>query len=59
MTDEDAASASTNLQRDDERDSHLGDRSWHESTWELRCGLDVIEHIPPHAMPDEWTFALP
>ena len=31
---------------------------WHESSWMLRKGLDVIEDVPLQALPPEWRLAL-
>ncbi len=31
---------------------------WHESSWLLRRGLDVIEGVPPQFWPLEWRRAL-
>lgn len=33
------------------------DRGWHESSWMLRRGLDVIEGVPPQFWPPEWRRA--
>ncbi len=31
---------------------------WHESTWDLQCGLDVLEDdIAPELLPTEWQAA--
>ena len=30
--------------------------SWHDSSWMLRKGLDVIEGLPPEAIPPEWQW---
>lgn len=29
---------------------------WHDSSWMLRKGLDVIEGLPPGATPPEWAW---
>ncbi len=29
---------------------------WHDSSWMLRRGLDVIEGLPPEAIPPEWEW---
>jgi hypothetical protein len=29
---------------------------WHDSSWMLKQGLDVIEGAPPDAIPPEWTW---
>ena len=29
---------------------------WHDSSWMLRRGLDVIEGLPPEAIPPEWQW---
>jgi len=31
---------------------------WHESSWMLRKGLEVIEDVPLQALPLEWQLAL-
>ena len=33
------------------------DRGWHESSWLLRRGLDVIEGVAPQFWPLEWRRA--
>ena len=29
---------------------------WHDSSWMLKKGLDVVEDPPPGAIPPEWTL---
>lgn len=29
---------------------------WHDSSWMLKRGLDVVEDPPPGAIPAEWTL---
>lgn len=29
---------------------------WHDSSWMLRRGLEVIENLPPEALPPEWQW---
>lgn len=29
---------------------------WHDSSWMLCRGLDVIEDVPPEAIPPEWQW---
>ncbi|MCO5125728.1 MAG: hypothetical protein M9915_18570 [Rhizobacter sp.] len=29
---------------------------WHDSSWMLKKGLDVIEGLPPGAAPPEWAW---
>lgn len=29
---------------------------WHDSSWMLKKGLDVIEGLPPGAVPPEWAL---
>jgi len=29
---------------------------WHDSSWMLKKGLDVIEGLPPGATPPEWAW---
>jgi hypothetical protein len=31
---------------------------WHDSSWDLRTGLDVIEDLPLEALPPEWQKRL-
>jgi hypothetical protein len=30
---------------------------WHDSSWMLKKGLDVIEGLPPGAAPPEWAWS--
>ena len=30
---------------------------WHDSTWDLRRGLEVVEDIPFDLLPAEWQMA--
>jgi hypothetical protein len=30
---------------------------WHDSSWMLKKGLDVIEGLPPGAAPPDWAWA--
>jgi hypothetical protein len=32
-------------------------QSWHDSTWDLRRGLDVVEEVPGELLPAEWLQA--
>ena len=29
---------------------------WHDSSWMLKKGLDVIEGVPPESIPPEWRW---
>ena len=29
---------------------------WHDSSWMLKKGLDVVEGLPPGATPPEWAW---
>jgi hypothetical protein len=31
--------------------------SWHDSTWDLRRGLEVLEDVPGELLPAEWRQA--
>ena len=37
-------------------DDEPTDSSWHDSSWTLRKGLQVIEGAPADALPPEWRL---
>ena len=37
-------------------DSEAAGSGWHESSWQLRRGLQVDENPPPEAIPPEWQW---
>ena len=39
-------------------DQECREAGWHDSSWALRTGLDVIEDSPFEALPPEWQMRL-